>query len=270
VTSPSEAYEAFYRDFDSPVMRRIRREAYGEDIGQHSWVRADELRGDVRRLALSNSSRLLDIGCGPCGPLTFTLASTGCHGTGVDLSPAALRNGRRRAESLGVDARLSVLEADLNRPLPFPSRSFDAAISFDVVLHLRDRAKLFSEVARLLRPGGRFLFTDAGVLTGSISNDEVRKRGVRGYIQLVPPGWNERLLESAGFRVMETDNRTRSVLENAQGRLSAMDTYRAELEQLSSAASGLAGERDYLEAVVELSRREALSRIMYLVEARPR
>ena len=46
--SRADGYESFYREFDSPLMRQIRREAYGEDIGQHSWVGADELRGDIR------------------------------------------------------------------------------------------------------------------------------------------------------------------------------------------------------------------------------
>jgi SAM-dependent methyltransferase len=137
----------------------------------------------------------------------------------VDLSPSALRVGRSRAASLGIDASLSVHEADLNEPLPFEPGSFDAAMSLDVVLHLRDRSKLFHEVARLLRPGGRFLFTDAGVVTGSVSNEEVRKRSVHGYTQFVVAGWNEHLLESAGFRLVETENRTMSVLENASGRL---------------------------------------------------
>ena len=41
----ADGYESFYREFDSPLMRQIRREAYGEDIGQHSWVGAEELRG---------------------------------------------------------------------------------------------------------------------------------------------------------------------------------------------------------------------------------
>ena len=40
----ADKYESFYREFDSPLMRKLRREAYGEDIGQHSWVSADELR----------------------------------------------------------------------------------------------------------------------------------------------------------------------------------------------------------------------------------
>jgi len=260
-----DSYEAFYREFDSPLMRQIRREAYGEDIGQQSWVNADEVRGDIHRLHLSNASRLLDLGCGACGPLTFILATAGCRGTGGELSPAPLRAGRARAASLGVDAQLTTQEADLNEPLPFEPCSFDAAMSLDVVLHLRDRLKLFHDVARLLSPGGRFLFTDAGVVTGAVSNEEVRKRSVHGYTQFVAAGWNERLLKSAGFRLVETENRTMSVLKNAGGRLTAMLAHRAELERVSSAAD-FESQQDYLETVVELSRRGAVSRIMYLAE----
>jgi len=67
----ADRYESFYRAFDAPLMRQIRREAYGEDIGQHSWVGADELRHDARRLGL---------GSGPCGPLTFLISNFGCAG----------------------------------------------------------------------------------------------------------------------------------------------------------------------------------------------
>src|SRR5262245_50920445 len=107
-------YGPFYRAFDSPAMRRFRSSAYGEDIGQHSWTSADELRGDIVRLRLTAESHLIDLGCGACGPLTFLMAQTGCAGTGVELSPAALRVGLARAEELGVAARLSVQQADLN------------------------------------------------------------------------------------------------------------------------------------------------------------
>ena len=154
-------YDALYRDFDSPVMRQFRQDAYGEDIGQHSWVGADEVRADIDRLSLSRTTRLLDLGCGPCGPLTFVLASVGCRGWGVDVTPEALGAGRARAASLGVEALLSTCEADMNEPLAFEADDFDAAMSIDVVLHLRDRLHLFREVARMVRPGGRFLFTDA-------------------------------------------------------------------------------------------------------------
>lgn len=265
--SPADGYEDFYREFDSPLMRQLRREAYGEDIGQHSWVGAEELRADIHRLKLSPANRLLDLGCGPCGPLTFILATVACRGTGVELSPSALRVGRARATSLGIDALLSVQVADLNDPLPFELRSFDAAMSLDVVLHLRDRLKLFNEIAKLLRPGGRFLFTDAGVVTGCVSNDEVRKRSAHGYTQFVATGWNEGLLESAGLRLIETEDRTASVLKNASGRLAALHAHRAELERVSGPAY-FESQEAYLGTVVELSRRRAVSRVMYLVEVR--
>ena len=264
---PVDTYESFYREFDSPLLQQIRREAYGEDIGQHSWVTADELRADVARLRLSPSSRLIDLGCGPCGPLTFLLAHAGCTGVGVDQSPSALCVGRARAEALGVAERFSSWETDLDQPLPFDDASFDAAISFDVVLHLVDRTRLFSEVARVLSRGGRFLFTDAGVITGAVSNDEIQARSAYGHTQFVPVGWNERLLESAGFRLVEQEDRTASALRNAGGRLAAVRAHRAELSGVMGVAQ-VDGQERALETVVALAHRSALSRIMYLAELR--
>lgn len=264
--SNAQSYDSFYKEFDSPLMRRLRAEAYGEDIGQHSWVTAEELRGDLSRLRLSPSSRFLDLGCGPCGPLTFVLASIGCRATGTEVSAEALAAGRARATALRVDHLLTLRETDLNESIPFPSGSFDAAMSLDVVLHLRERAVMFHEVARALNPGGRFLFTDAGVVTGSISDEEVRRRSVHGYTQFAAPGFNERMLERAGFRLLETEDRTAGALTNATGRLAARLAHRTELERLEG-ASGFERQQQYLETVIEISRRGAVSRMMYLAES---
>src|SRR5258708_4233502 len=86
-------YESLYQKFESPLMRDLRRDAYGEDIGQHSWVTASDLRRDAVRLGISADGLLLDLGCGPCGPLTFLMKSLGCHGIGFDVSAAALSAG---------------------------------------------------------------------------------------------------------------------------------------------------------------------------------
>ena len=263
--APPDAYEAFYRHFDTPLMQRIRREAYDEDIGQHSWVRADELRRDIRRLGLTPASRLIDLGCGACGPLTFVLAQVRCAGTGVDASASALHAGRARATALEVDTLLSVHHADLDVPLQLDAGSFDAAMALDVVLHLRDRARFFRDVATLLRPGGRFLFTDAGIVTGPVSHDDAQRRSRHGYTELVPPGRNEALLESAGFRLVEREERTASVVKNAGGRLAALRAHRAELE-LQSSTADLDAQESYLATVVDLARRGAVSRFMYLSE----
>ena len=246
-------------------MQRIRREGYGEDIGQHSWVTADEMRADIRRLQLTASSKLIDLGCGPCGPLTFVLNTVRCIGVGIDVLDAALQVGRARANALGIGDLLVTRVADLNARLPFVASSFDAVMSLDAVLHVSQRAALFAEVVRLLRPAGRFLFTDGGVITGPVSNEEMHRRSPNGIAHFVPSGWNETLLEGSGLRLIEVEDRTPSATRNASGRLAATREHRTELEREIS-AQGVDTQITFLETVVELSRRRALSRIMYLAE----
>jgi SAM-dependent methyltransferase len=263
-TEPTrQPYDAIYDEFDAQLMRRFRSEAYGEDIGQHSWVSAAEIRADICRLGLTSSQRFLDLGCGPCGPLTFILRVIGCRATGLDISAAAVRAGHRRAAALGVDHLATIEQADLNAALPQEGRSFDAVMSLDVVVHVLDRTALFREVARVLIPGGKFLFTDAAVVRGAISNEEVASRSMYGYMQFVAPGVNERALEKAGLQLIEMEDRTKSVLASASGRLAARRAHREELEAVEG-ASGFEREVQYLETVIALARRGALSRLMYL------
>jgi SAM-dependent methyltransferase len=158
-----------------------------------------------------------------------------------------------------------VNEADLDSDLALAPCAFDAAISFDVALHLRDRRRVFREIARALVPGGRFLFTDAAVVSGAISSEDVAMRSVHGFAQFCPPSFNERTLEHSGFILLETEDRTQSLLKNARGRLDARARYQAEFEQLEGVA-GFARYQAYLQSIISMSERAALSRIMYLAE----
>jgi len=260
-------YDPLYATFDSPLMEQVRREAYGEDIGQHSWVTADELRSDIERLDLNASSRLLDLGCGPCGPLVFAVRASGCRGIGLDTSVNALVSGNARAAAFGVQERVELLAADLNLPLPFSTGCVDAIISLDVVLHLRDRKSFMDEAARLVAPAGKLLFTDAGVITGPVSNEERSQRSATGYAQFVPPGFNEEMLDAAGFRLIAREDRTASVLGNASGRLKARLAHQTAIEELED-KKAFAHQQRYLETVIELSDRRALTRVMYFAEVR--
>ena len=267
--SEHRGYTRAYEEFDSPLMQQVRRESYGEDIGQHSWVTAEDLEEDIARLELSPDSRLLDWGCGPGGPLTFVIARVGCRGCGADVSPLAIAAGRARAAALGIEARVSFQEADLNQPVPFDPASFDAVMSLDVILHLQDRLAVFREVARLLVPGRRFLFTDAGVVTGAISNEEIQWRSLHGHSQFVAPGFNERTLELGGLKLIERRDRTASLLKNARGRLAARQAHCAELGALEG-TTAYQQEQQYLQTVIALSERGALARLVYVAESRAR
>src|ERR1043166_6617096 len=112
-------YESLYEEFDSPLMQQLRIEAYGEDFGQHSWVTASELESCGQGLGLTASSRLLDLGCGPGGPLSFVVRRVGCRAVGVDLSHAAIAAARARMAARGLDTLVLLQQADANEPIPF-------------------------------------------------------------------------------------------------------------------------------------------------------
>src|SRR6267143_5341712 len=250
-------YDKLYEHFDSPLMRQIRAEAYGQDIGQHSWVTAEELLADIPKLKLSPESRLLDLGCGPAGPLTYISGQTKCQAVGLDVSANAIAAARDRAASLGLSEQIILQQADLNESLPFADARFDAVVSIDVILHLRDRAAIFEEVARVLAPAGRFLFTDAGVITGPVSSEEIQRRTPHGYAQFVPPGVNEQLLERAGFRVTDRTDLTDTMIKSAAGRLAARTSHESELENLEC-RSTFERQQKYLKTAQTLAERGAL------------
>ena len=123
---------------------------------------------------------------------------------------------------------------------------------------------LLGEVGRVLVPGGRFLFTDAGVMMGAISDEEALRRSLHAQVQFHPPGFNESLLEAAGLRLIATEDRTSSLMKLAESRRVARLAHQAELEKLEGAEFEL--HQRYLETVHEISRRGAVSRVMYLTE----
>ena len=105
VEPEGRGYDKLYEEFDSPLWQQLRREAYGEDIGQHSWVTADELQEDISLLKLARASHFLDLGCGPGGPLTFVVGHVGCQGSGIDVSAKAIAAGRAQQRLLSHSHR---------------------------------------------------------------------------------------------------------------------------------------------------------------------
>jgi ubiquinone/menaquinone biosynthesis C-methylase UbiE len=72
--------------------------------------------------------------------------------------------------------------------LPFAGDSFDALISNDAMCHIPNRARVLRAWFRVWKPGGRMLFTDAMVITGLISKEEIATRSRIGDYCFYPPG----------------------------------------------------------------------------------
>ncbi len=87
-------YDAAYENFQTKLYEQIRREAFGEDIGQNSWHTADEQDRFLRWLELSPGKTLLDVACGAGGPALRIAAKTGCSVVGIDVHEQAVSTAR--------------------------------------------------------------------------------------------------------------------------------------------------------------------------------
>lgn len=99
--------------------------------------------------------RVLDVGCGG-GFVSEFLAKKGAIVTGMDLSRAALDRAASHAKGVGLDSIRYIFGSATE--LPFARDSFDAVVCFDVLEHIPQWQLAIGEFARVLRPGGRFLF----------------------------------------------------------------------------------------------------------------
>jgi len=151
VTEPLDLYDNVYADFTSGAEGAVRRETYGEDIGQSSWLTAGEWLRFAKGLRITAGSEVLEVGSGSGGPAIYLAERLGCRVTGVDINEHGVRNAVALAQAWGVGERASFQVVDASRPLPFPPASFDAIVSNDAMCHIVDRAGR----ARAARRGGR-------------------------------------------------------------------------------------------------------------------
>ena len=143
-------YDANYGNFQTELYTRIRQEAFGEDIGQNSWLTSDEQDKCLGWLELSPGKRLLDVACGAGGPALRIAASTGCSVVGIEIHEDAVATANSLAAQRGLAHAAEFRVADATEPLPFPDASFDAITCIDAINHLPDRQRVIAVWARLL------------------------------------------------------------------------------------------------------------------------
>lgn len=125
------------------------------------WVLNTPYRRLLSAAGITATDRVLDVGCG-LASLLIALAERipfQSPAVGIDVSEELIQQAAREVRRAGLEDRIRILASPATH-LPFADGAFDVVFSSHVIKHLDEPAieKAFGEVARVLKPGGRFLF----------------------------------------------------------------------------------------------------------------
>ena len=256
-------YDVQYANFSASLYRTIRAEASGEDFGQNGWLTAEEHDLFLSWLDVGPQSRVLDVACGSGGPTLRLAEKTGCTVHGVDIHARGVGNAASQAAARGLDGRATFQCLDAAAELPFEQDSFTAITCVDAINHLPGRPAVVAEWARVVKPGGRILFTDPIVVTGALSAEEIAIRASIGFFLFVPPGSNEALLRQAGLDLVRTEDRTENMATVAR-RWHAARQERADDLRSVEGDDTFEGQQEFFAVAARIARQRRLSRYAYL------
>jgi ubiquinone/menaquinone biosynthesis C-methylase UbiE len=215
----------------SRLIWELSAQAYGDEypaevrpFGMTTWW---VLGRFVSELRIGPGATLVDLACGTGGPGLWVARATGASLVGVDWSAAGVQAAGERTPDFLPDGRARFVVGELTAT-SLPDSSADGVLCVDAIFFALDRVAALREVARVLRPGGRFVFTcdeEAG---------SPRPQAV--------PDWTP-LVEAAGLVVEQKEEIPRFV-ESLQRMyalwLEHIDELRAEIGD--AAADEMAGE----------------------------
>ena len=152
-----DLFDSTYSNFTEEVLDAIRKETFGVDIGQNSWLTVDEYERWLPRLNLTGDSHLLEIASGSGGPASYVARTTGCRVTGIDANESGVATASQLTADAGDSDRVHFQVADATASLPFAEGSFDALLCIDSMNHFPNRLAVFrSGAGSSAQVAGRF------------------------------------------------------------------------------------------------------------------
>jgi len=187
---------------------------------------------------------ILDIGSGIGGPARWIASRSGCTVTGVDLTPEFCDAARALNAASGMSDRVRIMQGSA-LALPLPDASFDRAYSHNVVMNIADKAGVYQQAFRVLKPGGRLVLCHVNAAPNGPPTFPVPWAAVPENSFLATEEETRRDLAAAGLEIV-------SFLDTSQTHLSANRTMRRKIETEGLPSSGprvLMGDR-YLQLLI--------------------
>ena len=151
-------------------------------------------------IGITADMSVLDVGSGVGGPARFLAATYGCRVTGVDLSEPFVDAARYLTERTGQGGKVE-FQAASALELPFDDGHFDAVFLQHVAMNISDRARLYHEIRRVLKRGGRFATFDV-VLKSGDPQYPVPWARTPATSHLLTAEATREVIEPAGFRTL--------------------------------------------------------------------
>ena len=259
-----DLYDSTYGNFQQQVLAEIRRDTYGEDIGQNSWITTEEYDTFYGWLNLSPDNHILEIASGSGGPALYLARKYKCRITGLDINEEGIKAANQQA----LDAKVTDIKfqsVDVNQHLPFGNETFDAVMCMDSMNHFGDRLSVLREWHRVLKAGQRILFTDPVVITGPVSNEELAARSNIGFFIFIPLETTQKFIREAGFTLIRCEDVTGNI-ELTSGRWHASrEKHRQDLIKIEG-QERFDGLQKFFSTVHRLTSERRLSRFVFVAE----
>jgi SAM-dependent methyltransferase len=157
------------RDIEARILAAVRAAGLNpeqrlspEDLGALDHFHTGGLRASRELLELAQiraDDRVLDIGAGLAGAARMIASTLGCRIDCLEMSPDYRAGAALLNKLTALDDRIDVHEGSA-LDMPFPDHSFDVAWMQNVGMNIADKRKLYDEIHRVLKPGGRFAFQE--------------------------------------------------------------------------------------------------------------
>jgi MPBQ/MSBQ methyltransferase len=224
-TNPVEEHYTS-EDLGAAILAALK--AAGKDIEHLSpddLAPVDEFHGGQRAatvrlaslLGLTGKERVLDVGSGIGGPSRYLASHLGCRVSGVDLTAEFVRVAQILTRLLKLETLVDYRQGNALE-LPFADTSFDVVWSQNAAMNIRDRDRLYREMRRVLKPGGRLGLQEVAQGPGGEPHYPVPWAKEKSISFLLTPEEARNALERAGFRVAAWQDTTEASLSSAQAR----------------------------------------------------